>query len=498
MGADPEVLAVLESAGLGDLADRFAAEDIDRSVLWALHDEDLCELGLAPAQRLALLARLTGERHAPAAVDRDERIPAPMAIAAAEQALQRSDLAEASHFLRQAEHSLARMGEAAADPLRLRVLIARSSISRSRHGISSDEAGRLGRQILELAQKLRETKSELVALTGLYTHALARAEYFVAGKWAELLSERAAQAQDTTFHMIGRRGTGVVALHVGSLTQAVAALQEALDGYDEALHLELTYAHGYDHAEICSGFLSFARWITGDPAGARNASDFAVAHARRIAHMHSLAQALVFRAMMMSLAQDWVASQAAAEEGEAVGRQHGLELMRAASRFFGHAARLSASPSPPDAAGLAALRQSHAAFTHVNPCNSQQLCGLLLTSLQLRAGAFAEAEASLLQAEHVQARTRETFLQPELLRMRAPLLRARGDAAAAERQLDAALQNATRMGATMLALRIACDMAEAMPSADALAQLATLRGKLVSVDHGADMRRCEALLAGAP
>ena len=35
----------------------------------------------------------------------------------------------------------------------------------------------------------------------------------------------AAQAQDETFRMIGQRGTGVVALHTGALTQAVMALQ---------------------------------------------------------------------------------------------------------------------------------------------------------------------------------------------------------------------------------------------------------------------------------
>jgi hypothetical protein len=500
VGADPEVLAILEAAGLGDLVDRFVAEDIDGSMLWSLQEDDLRELGLTPAQRQALLARLiqAGAAANSASPDGDEKVAATKAIAAAEQALQRSDLTEASRVLDQAELALARMDDAAADPLRLRVLIARSSISRARQGISSEEAGRLGRQVLDLAHKLRETRSELMALTGLYTHALVRAEYFVAGKWAELLSERAAQAQDSTFRMIGRRGTGVVALHVGSLTQAMAALQEALDSYDEARHLELAYAHGYDHAEICSGFLSFARWISGDPVGGQSASDFAVAHSRRIAHMHSLAQALVFRAMLMSLAHDWDESLAAAREAEAVGRQYDLAVMYTASHFFSVAARLSASPAPPDVAGLKALRQSFAEFKRVNPCNYQQVCGLLLVSLQLRAGDVAEAEAALLQAEDMQARTRETFLQPELLRMRARLLRARGDDAGAQHALATALQDATRKGATMFALRIACDMAEAAPSAEALARLLSVRGRLVSDDGGVDARRCEALLAGAP
>ena len=424
-----------------------------------------------------------------------------LAIAAAEAALQRSALAEAAGLLRDAEAGLARRGETAeADALRLRVLIAWSSIARVQQGIASDEAGRLGRQVLALAQKLRETRSELMALTGLYTHALVRAEYFTAGKWADLLSERAAQARDDTFRMIGRRGVGVVALHTGALTQAVMALEEALESYDEARHLPLAYAHGYDHAEICSAFLSIALWISGDPAAAREMSQFSVSHARRIGHMHSLAQALVFRAMLMALAEDWEECRAAARAGEDVGRQHGLDVMGTACGFFGTVADACLATVPPGAAERKALRQSHEAFCRVNPYNYQQVCGLLLARLHLRAGAWSDAGGALDHAEAVQTRTRESFLAPELMRMRAQLLAATGKETPAKDQRLAALLAAGRMGASMFALRIACDMIQdAAPGmqADASAHLAAVRGRLVSEDHGADLQRCRALLDAA-
>lgn len=491
---DPEVLAILQSVGLGALAERFAAEDIDGPLLWSLDDADLQELGLGAAEREILLGRLRPAGEAPRAParDRDGKVPAALAVAAAEQALQRSALAEAAQFLRDAELSLAQAADA--DSLRLRVLIARSSIVRAQQGIASEDAGRLGRQVLELAQRLRETRSELMALTGLYTHALVRADYFVAGKWAELLCERAAQAQDETFRMIGQRGTGVVALHTGALTQAVMALQEAFDSYDEAQHLPLAYAHGYDHAEICAAFLSFALWISGDAAGGRSASAYSVSHSTRIGHMHSLAQALVFRAMLMALAQDWEECLAAAQQGEEVGRAHQLGVMGTACGFFSIVAQLCTAPGPPDPVALKALRRSHAEFKRVNPYNYQQVCGLLLATLHLKAGDVAEAEDALQQAEAVQARTKEIFLQPELMRMRAQIRVARGDHAGALAERTAALDVAGKMGASMFALRIACDMADAAPSAESLARLATLRGRLVSEDSGADARRCAALL----
>jgi hypothetical protein len=493
-GPDAEVLAVLESVGLAVLAARFAAEDIDGRTLWSLQEDDLAELGLDAGQRAVLLERLKSG----GAARLGDNVPAPLAVAAAEAALQRSAIAEAAGFLRQAKTALGRMGDTEqADALRLRALIARSSIARVQQGIASDEAGRLGREVLALAQKLRESRAELMALTGLYTHALVRAEYFVAGKWAELLCERAEQARDPTFRMIGRRGMGVVALHTGALTQAVMALEEALESYDEAQHLPLAYAHGYDHAEICAAFLSIALWITGDPAEARKVSAFSVSHARRIGHMHSLAQALVFRAMLMALAEDWEDCRAAARDGEELGRQHGLEVMGTACSFFGTVAEACLAPPAPGAAELKALRRSHEAFRRVNPYNYQQVCGLLLARLHLRSGGWNDAADALDQAEAVQARTRESFLVPELMRMRAQLLAATGEERRAQDQRMAALQAAGRMGAPMFTLRIACDMAEHAPSAETRAQLAAARARLASDDGGADLIRCARLLGEA-
>lgn len=488
---DPEIRAILEAAGL---AGRLDSPEMSTAALGALSEDDLRRMGLSLGQRKRLLQRL--RQVSGAAPGGPEMERASLAVAAAEQALQRPSLAEALDLLQEADAALARAVEGAdADRLRLRVLIARSAISRTQLGIASDEAGRLGRQVLELARRLQDTRSELVALTGLYTHALVRAEYFNAGKWAELLSERAEQAQDATFRMIGRRGMGVVALHTGSLTQAKLALQEALDSYDEASHLPLAHQHGYDHAEISAAFLSFALWIGGDPEGGRGMSGFSVSHSRRIGHMHSLDQALVFRAMLMALAHDWSESLAAAREGEEVGRRHGFDVMGTACSFFATVAELCIRPDGPGPAELRALRHSHAAFRRVNPYNYQQVCGLLLALLHVRSGALAEAEEALHKAEAMQERTREIFLQPELMRVRAQISVARGAADAAREVRGNAMQVASRMGATTFALRIACDAAEAEPSAESLAKLAVLRGKMLSDDAGADMLRSSALLA---
>ncbi|HSF63089.1 MAG TPA: AAA family ATPase, partial [Paracoccaceae bacterium] len=435
-----------------------------------------------------------------AAEAEDHATAAPLALVAGEQALTRSALIEASHFLRQALASLDRLERSReTDLLRLRVLTAQASISRARLGIASDEVGVLGQQIMALACDLGERRSEMIALNGLYAHALVRSEYPAAGRWAARLRDAAVMAQDRTFQMIGDRGLGVVAFHTGALAEAAVLLRQALDRYDEAAHLPLAHAHGYDHAEICAVFLSFTLWSMGDPRGADAVGAFSVSHSRRIGHAHSLAQALAFRAMLATLRRDTATAIACGQEAQDVGARHGLAAMQAAGVFFGLLGQLLAQDTPPDSARLAALRDSHAGFQKFNPYNYGPLTGTLLADIFLRAGDPALADATLRQAEAVQDRSGETWTRPELLRLRAQVQAAQGDAAALP-TLHAALQAAESTGATMFALRIACDLALADPSPEARARVAALRGRMISATGGAwDGLRCQALLgAGIP
>ena len=423
---------------------------------------------------------------------------APLSLAAGEQFMQRSALIEASHFLRQAQASLERLDRTRqTDQLRLRVLIGQSSICRARLGIHSKEAAQLGRAVLELAKSLGDTRSELIALNGLYTHALVRADYAEAGRWANRLHDEAMQSQDKTFTMIGTRAIGVVALHTGKMDKAAKALRQALDSYDEALHLPLAHLHGYDHAEICAAFLSLALWISGDPEGAEKASAFSVSHSRRIDHKHSLAQALLFRAMLKALAHDGEGAATSAAEAREVGLRHGLAAMHGASGFFAEAGLLMARPEPPSEAEFQSLGERLQVFKKVNPYNYRNVVGMVMAKLLLASGAVAAADDALRQGEARQESTGEVFIRPELMRVRSRVLAADGQASAAEEQLLKAFEAAEDMGAVMLALRIACDMAEASPTPEALQRLTEVRSRLASEDAGPDLARCQALLAAA-
>ncbi len=425
---------------------------------------------------------------------------APLALKAGEAALARSALIEAGHHFDRAIAALERVARSRpVDMLRLRALAGMASVKRAREGIASDEAGRLGRAVLALARDLGETRTEMLALNGLYSHALVRADYRAAGAWANELDAAAAQSQDATFRMISTRAMGVVALHTGTPAEGATLLQRALDAYDRERHVSLAFAHGYDHAEICAVFLSFALWLKGDLVGSAQVGAFSVRHSREIDHAHSLAQALTFRGMLLSLARDEAGAIAAAREGAEVGARFDLRAMHGVGEFLAEAAALVSSDAPVNGEALDALRARHLRFREVNPFNYLPMSLSLVAAAEIGAGDFAAAEATLAEAEAIQERAAEIWTRPEVTRVKALLALAKGDTGAARALLSAGYADALDMGAVTLQLRLACDMALTEPAdAEARQKVADALARLVSQDGGWDVARAQAIVAREP
>jgi predicted negative regulator of RcsB-dependent stress response len=324
-----------------------------------------------------------------------------------------------------------------------------------------------------------------------------RADYPQARDWAEHLRAGAERAQDQTFQMIAERGLGVVAFHTGRFDDATGLLRQALDSYDQDRHLPLAYVHGYDHAEICSVFLSFALWIKGDLAAATDVGAFSISHSRRIGHMHSLTQALVFQSMLSALRGDATAALDLAQEAEGIAARQGFGAMLGVARFFDLLGRLMALGRPATAGEVSALHARWAEFRQSNPYNYLAISGTLLAAVCLDAGAYDEAEAALAEAEAIQNHTDEVFARPELMRQRARLLAARGDRAASVAALQDAYGAAVAMAAGSFRLRLACDLVDADPSPAALARLQEALDGLASRDTGWDVSRAQSLLGAS-
>ena len=407
-------------------------------------------------------------------------------------------LVEANHYLQMAREALDALPESDEQKrLRLRVLTGLAAVKRGRLSIAHDDVGALGQETLSLARSLGDNRAEMLALNGLYAHALVRADYRSAHEWATALIAAAKAGQDRVFAMIGQRALGVVALHAGQFEAAETGLRAALDAYDRARDLRLAYAHGYDHAEICAVFLAFTLWMRGDLKGAREMSAFSVDHSRAIDHAHSLGQAQAFRAMLAAMALDAGELARAGDEALVTADRFDIKVARGAGLFFGSAARMLADDRPPDDARLRDLAAHFDAFREFNPYNYGPFARSLLAMAQLRAGRLDEAGQALDIAREVAARTGETWTNTELDRLAAQLARARGDGGEADRIALRAYEQAEAGGAVTLALRLACDLVEANGAEEDFRRLATAAGRIVSDDDGWDMCRYRALAAAS-
>ena len=295
--------------------------------------------------------------------------------------------------------------------------------------------------------------------------------------------------------MIGRRALGVVALHRARYTEAAEALQASLKLYDRETHLPLAYAQGYDHAEICAVFLSFAQWISGDLAAARKMSAYSVSHSRDINHMHSLCQALVFRGMLGVLARDKGAMALASVEAEEIGARYDFAAMFGAGKFFGAASRLLSQQAPLTSAEIDELLGAHELFVAANPYNYGSLAGAVIAEIMLRAARPEDCATELKRAEELQEKTGEIWIAPEIMRLRACLADAKGDGSGAVAARREALGMAEKSGALVFALRIACDIAEAEPSEGAHSRVVDIMSRMPSLDGGWDVTRAQAVEA---
>lgn len=417
------------------------------------------------------------------------------ALDAAEAFLKRSALIEAGHFFEIADAALNVLpASLSINQKRLRATTGLASVERSRFGIATDKSGKLGEQAVALAENIGDEKAKLLALNGLYSYALVRANYPKAEENAKALLASAEKTQNQTFIMIGKRAIGAVALHTGDQKTAVQHLSDSLGRYDREAHLSLAHAHGYDPAEVCAALLSMSLWISGDLQRARHFSAFSINHSRDIDHAHSLAQAISFRVMLGALARHGAELTEIGAEGVRVAEKYGIRVMRAASRLFPFATELCLRPENPTLAEMADLEQRVEEFRAANPYNYGPLLAVVLAEVYLKAGDVSSAEAVLSDAQKTVSTTGETWTSSEVVRMQANVAAARGNHAAASRLRTEALELARQTEAVTIALRIACDMAEAGRCPATFQAVRDALSQMASRDQEWDIRRAEAIL----
>jgi len=348
-------------------------------------------------------------------------------------------------------HQLPRTVALDATEIELQLGIARSHTTGE--GWSGRRVHEAYRRALDLSRALGDAAKQGEVLWGLW------ADHAVRGELAEAL-ERTAEAERLA-EVTGDRRALLMADTAAVITQFClgdfASAQRHADrihaAYQREHDADLVHRFNHDPEVIASIYEGMWSWLQGGADRAAAASVRAIERARQLRQPFQLCYALINGSIIYGWGGESAVVRAQIDEALELARESRIPLFQVYGPLVGTLALVERDPSPTTLAWLRkhleTMRASQAAM-HL------PFYELQLAAAYERAGDRAEAERLVERALELIRVTGERWIEPDLYRTKARLLRAKPDAAAAdiEQLLRDGLTRARALGATAIVERI--------------------------------------------
>ncbi|MBV8739991.1 MAG: adenylate cyclase, partial [Alphaproteobacteria bacterium] len=359
-------------------------------------------------------------------------------------------------------------------------------------GPAAPEAG----HARDLARKLWEqlgSPSEFFHVPwGQVLYYMNRGEVDSAQSLAEDLLRLARQRNDSGGLVLGLTYSGRNLMFIGRFASSRSHLEEMLTLYDPISRP--SFAPG-DHV-ASQAFLGNVLFCLGFPDQALARSSAAIAEARRLAHLPSLALSLNVGARLLSLVGDDAALDERADQLVAMATEQGFPLWRALGIIYRGWAKVKNGDV---AEGISLLRSGSAAYraTGAELWLPYQIA-LLARAYEI-AGQIERGVALFDEALQITERTGERWFAAELNRHKGQLLLWQGHSAAAEELYRKALSIAEEQEAKLWELRAAASLARLRRDqgrrAEASELLAPIYGWFTEGFDTPDLKNAKALLS---
>jgi class 3 adenylate cyclase/predicted ATPase len=362
-------------------------------------------------------------------------------------------------------------------------------------GFGNDETRCAFMRALELSDRFEPSTQAFSVLNGVIAVHVAQGEFEQSRRFAEELLVRARRQNDPIARLMGHRALGMSLFVIGELPAARVELQNAADLYHLTVHGPLATVFSQDLKVTALAYMGLAATLQFDIGEALKIGREAVAHAEKLRHPHSLAYGLSFVAGAHLLWRDADAAMPVIARCAALAGELGFTQWIAAGQMLAGWARLERG----DAKGaLAGLRLSIETMEKTGAWTWVQFARYLFASALLAAGDLDEA-ADVAGLELVRlAGTSGRWYEAELHRLNGNVMRARGDAEAAEAWYGTAIAIAERQGALLWQLRAENDLASLRQKHgrydEARARLAPFYASLGQDVTGKDLLTARALL----
>jgi predicted ATPase len=378
---------------------------------------------------------------------------------AGQRALQDSAHAEAMAHLTQGLAVLTTLPET---PARLQqeldLQVALGTALRATQGNAAPDAERAYARARELCTQLGDTPQLFPVLQGLMQYYRNRGDLQTATQLGEQLL-RLAQAQpDPAPRLLAHTQLGMVVFNRGELAAARTHLTQALALYDPQAHRALTMRYGQDLGVGAGGHLARALWWLGFPEQALQHSQAACTLAQEVAHPLSLAQALVYAAMVHQCRREARAAHEQAAVAMTLATEQGfVQWVARGTVLHGWALALQGQSE----AGIAAMQQGLAADLATGSMLYRPYFLGLLAEAYGAGGHPDEGLTALTEALAEMDTTELRYYAAELYRLQGALLLLQEvpDAAQAETCFHQALDVARQQQAKSHELRAATSLA---------------------------------------
>jgi class 3 adenylate cyclase/tetratricopeptide (TPR) repeat protein len=181
-------------------------------------------------------------------------------------------------------------------------------------GNAAPEVERCYERALALADEVGDPQLRSRAMRGLQTFHMVRGRLAPADQISRQLLRDAIASKSPERLIQAHRPFGLCLLYQGKLDQARRHLQRTIELYDPQKHAPQRFEYGSDPLVLAQCHLGWVEWLAGHRALGGRLGDDAVSFARTLAHPHTLAFALSFRACLHQFRRDAASAFVAASE----------------------------------------------------------------------------------------------------------------------------------------------------------------------------------------
>jgi predicted ATPase len=276
---------------------------------------------------------------------------------------------------------------------------------------------------------------------GSWVHHVVRADLQVAREMASRLLQTAYSPENTAMLAEAHFAMGCTLFHLGELAQSRKHFQEAMSGNESSdSPLQLT-AFGPDLGVFSLSYLAQVLWLLGDADRSEDYRRQALARAERLAHPFTIALALDYVSMLHQFRNEPSPAAERAEECAVLCRQYGF------SYYLAWTSIIRGWSLAEDGAAQEGVEQIQHGLTTLSKQGAGVRWPYYQTLLAQALGQAGDVETGLKRVSEallVREKSGECWSDPMIHRVRAALLRKKGDVRGANLSQQRALLTDTR------------------------------------------------------